>query len=123
MIIAVDFDGILCENEFPKIGKPNYEVISRIRQLQDQGHETVLWTTRNGAELEAAVAWCEDYGLHFSSVNAPAPSNREEYKDVYPVESRKIYANYYIDDHNIEFVVQGCVGGIKKVIEYLDIIL
>lgn len=103
MIIAVDFDGILCENKFPEIGAPNYEVISLVQQLVDKGHEVILWTTRNGEELIAAVDWCGKYGLHFANVNGPAPSNREEYRDRYPTESRKIYADVYIDDHNLEY--------------------
>lgn len=106
MIIAVDFDGILCENEFPEIGAPKYEIISLVRQLIDNGHEVILWTTRNGEELVAAVDWCGSYGLHFNNVNGPATSNREEYRDRYPTESRKIYADIYIDDHNLEYVAE-----------------
>lgn len=105
MIIAVDFDGILCENKFPEIGKPHYKMIALIRELIDNGHEVVLWTTRNGEELTAAVDWCGDYGLHFSNVNGPAPSNAAEYADRYDTESRKIYADIYIDDHNLEFAM------------------
>ena len=102
MIIAVDFDGVLCEDKFPDIGAPKYGVISAIRQLIDDGHEVVLWTTRNGSELTKAVEWCTDRGLHFCNVNGPAPSNAKAYKDVYATESRKIYADVYIDDHNID---------------------
>lgn len=105
MIIAVDFDGILCENKFPAIGEPNYEVISLIRQLIDQGHEVILWTSRVDAELDSAVAWCEDYGLHFTAVNENAPSNIEKYSSQYPNGTRKVYADIYLDDHNIEFVM------------------
>lgn len=105
MIIAVDFDGVLCENAFPKIGRPNYGVISLIREFIDNGHEVVLWTVRNGEELTAAVDWCGERGLHFCNVNGPAPSNEAEYKDKYPTQSRKIYADIYIDDHSLEFVV------------------
>lgn len=111
----MDFDGILCRNAFPEIGKPNYEVISCIRQLIDQGHEVVLWTVRNGEELTAAVDWCGDYGLHFCAVNEPAPSNAREYKDKYPTPSRKIYADIYIDDHNIEFVMSNPMMGISPI--------
>lgn len=103
MIIAVDFDGILCQNQFPEIGPPIYPVISAIRELIDAGHEVVLWTSRNGAELEAAVKWCEDRGLRFCAVNEPAPSNEEKYRGVYPTPTRKIYADIYIDDHGIGF--------------------
>ena len=105
MIVAVDFDGVLCDNNFPKIGKPNYTVISLVRQLIDIGHEVILWTTRNGDELRAAIAWCEDRGLHFTCINEPAPSNKEQFDGMYPTQSRKIYADVYIDDHNIEYVV------------------
>ena len=103
MIIAVDFDGILCKDSFPDIGKPNYEIISLVRQLIDMEHEVVLWTTRNGKELEAAIEWCRDRGLYFTSINEPAPSNKKQFDGVYPTQSRKIYADVYIDDHNIEY--------------------
>lgn len=106
MIIAVDFDGILCEDNFPAIGTPRYDVISLVRQLIDKGNEVVLWTTRNGEELAKAVKWCTDYGLHFCNVNGPAPSNEEKYRDKYPTQSRKIYADIYIDDHNLEYAME-----------------
>ena len=120
MIIAVDFDGILCENEFPSIGKPKYEIISLVQQLIDKGHEVILWTTRNGEELVAAVDWCAHYGLHFSNVNGPAHSNREEYRHRYPVESRKIYADAYIDDHNIEYMLEPPRRANEWLINYLQ---
>lgn len=104
MIIAVDFDGVLCENKFPDIGKPAYEVISLVREMMDAGHEVILWTSRNGQELENAVKWCHDRGLHFCAVNGPAPSNAEAYEGMYEVPTRKVYADVYIDDHNLEFV-------------------
>lgn len=106
MIIAVDFDGILCENKFPEIGEPRYKIISYVRQLIDKGHEVILWTVRNGQELENAVKWCHDYGLHFCAVNDQAPSNKKEYADRYETETRKVYADIYIDDHNIEYVAE-----------------
>lgn len=117
MIIAVDFDGVLCENKFPDIGPPKYEVISLVREMIDRGHEVVLWTTRNGEELTAAVDWCGDRGLHFCNVNGPAPSNQAEYDGVYPTESRKIYADVYIDDHNLEFVDLGIMNGADTMVK------
>lgn len=119
MIIAVDFDGVLCENKFPDIGRPYYEVISLVRELSDKGHEIVLWTSRNGNELIKAVEWCTDRGLHFCSVNAPAPSNEKKYADKYPTQSRKIYADVYIDDHNLEFVSEGKKHGYDYMVKYL----
>lgn len=88
-----------------------------MRELIDRGHEVVLWTTRNGEELTAAVDWCGDRGLHFCNVNGPAPSNKEQYDGVYPVESRKIYADVYIDDHNLEFIDVGVGTGTDMMIK------
>ena len=118
MIIAVDFDGILCEDNFPDIGTPRYDVISLVRQLIDKGNEVVLWTTRNGEELTKAIEWCTNYGLHFCNVNGPAPSNEEEYRDKYPTQSRKIYADVYIDDHNLEYVMEAERG--TWLVRYLE---
>lgn len=103
MIVAVDFDGILCVNKFPEIGKPNYKIISLIRQLIDRGAEVILWTSRCEKELEAAIEWCDDYGLRFCAINDNAPSNKEYYKEIYKTPPRKIYADIYIDDHDVYF--------------------
>lgn len=105
MIIAVDFDGILCSNCFPGIGEPNYEMILVVRQLMDEGHEVVLWTCRVEKQLEEAVKWCEDRGMHFCAVNDNAPSNKAKFDGVYAESPRKIYADVYIDDHDPNFTV------------------
>lgn len=104
MIIAVDFDGILCDNKFPEIGEPHYNAISLVQRLIDAGYEVILWTCRVEDELKAAIEWCEHYGLHFCAINENAPSNREQFASIYNTAPRKIFANYYIDDHNIEYV-------------------
>ena len=113
MIIAVDFDGILCSDQFPLIGKPNYNMISFIRELMDNGHEVVLWTSRVGDRLTEAVDWCGDRGLHFCQVNHMAPSNAEKY-DTNP---RKVYADVYIDDHNPSFVFNANTEGYETAIK------
>ena len=96
IIAAVDFDGILCQDKFPEIGKPNYDMVSFVRRLQASGIETILWTSRVGDRLAEAIAWCEDRGLHFTSVNDNTPSNKEQYG----TDPRKVYADVYIDDRS-----------------------
>lgn len=103
MIVAVDFDGVLCEDKFPEIGSPNYGVMSLVREIMDAGHEVVLWTARVDDRLTEAVKWCEDYGLHFDAVNENAPSNRARYESEYPNGTRKVYADVYLDDKSAEF--------------------
>lgn len=96
IIVAVDFDGILCKDKFPEIGEPNYGMISFVRRLQDSGIETILWTSRVDDRLAEAIAWCEDRGLHFTSVNDNTPSDKEQYG----TNPRKVYADIYMDDRS-----------------------
>lgn len=96
IIVAVDFDGILCKDKFPDIGEPNYGMISFVRRLQDSGIETVLWTSRIDDRLADAIRWCEDRGLHFTAVNDNTPNNKKEYG----TNPRKIYADIYMDDRS-----------------------
>ena len=104
MIIAVDFDGILCENRFPEIGKPYYDMIAAVREAMDLGHEVILWTSRVDDRLTEAVSWCEDRGLRFTSINDNTPSNKQKYEHLYPNGTRKVYADVYVDDHSLFFV-------------------
>ena len=111
MIIAVDFDGILCDNKFPDIGVPNYQMISFVRELIDAGHEVILWTSRAGEDLVSAIDWCGDRGLHFCEVNENAPSNVSKYASKCQKGTRKVYADIYIDDHNPMFLFLVNKGG------------
>lgn len=120
MIIAVDFDGILArdDGQFPEIGPPVYSMVSFVRELIDMGHEVVLWTSRTGAALEDAVAWCKDRGLRFCAVNENAPSNIAKYAAAYPNGTRKVSADIYIDDHNVGFITTQRVEGFEEAIRY-----
>ena len=43
-IYAVDFDGTLCEDSWPEIGKPNDALINRVIELREEGNKIILWT-------------------------------------------------------------------------------
>ena len=94
---AVDFDGTLCENEWPDIGKPRHDIINWIKELQSRGHKLILWTCREDMLLVDALVWCADFGIFFDAVN----DNLEEHKREFGGNSRKILADYYIDDKSI----------------------
>lgn len=106
MIVAVDFDGVLCEDEFPAIGQEDPTMVAAVRRLREAGHEVVLWTSRTGERLREALDWCRWRGLEFDAVNDQAPSNAEEFGDLYPQGTRKVYADVYLDDHSLEWVAQ-----------------
>lgn len=93
-IIAVDFDGTLCENAWPGIGEPNLRLIAYLKQQRRQGAKLILWTCRADEELMRAVDWCYWVGLEFDAVNENLP----EIIELFGRDTRKIFANEYIDD-------------------------
>lgn len=99
MIIAVDFDGILCEENYPEIGKANTVLIESLKYRQAVGDRLILWTCRAGEALINAVKWCEQQGLQFDAVNDNVPETIEKWGS----NSRKITADIYIDDRAIEW--------------------
>lgn len=96
-IYAVDFDGTLCEECYPEIGDPIRDNIALVRKLKENGHSIILWTCRTDERLKAAVEWCSRRGITFDAVN----ENLAEILSLYPTDSRKIYADFYIDDKNL----------------------
>jgi hydroxymethylpyrimidine pyrophosphatase-like HAD family hydrolase len=97
MKIAVDFDGTIVEHKYPEIGRPLLFAFETLKKLQEQRHQLILWTYRSGKELDEAVAFCRRNGIEFYAVNKNYP---EEVFDEEKV-SRKISADFYIDDRNI----------------------
>lgn len=105
LVIAVDFDGTLCEYAFPKIGNQSdeqKELMSQLIELRNKGHKIILWTNRGDNDqypvLTEAVNWCKEKGLEFDAVNTNLP-NQKKLSGYSP----KIMADYYIDDKVLEF--------------------
>ncbi|HET8804702.1 MAG TPA: hydrolase [Aequorivita sp.] len=101
LTIAVDFDGTIVEDEYPRIGRPIIFAFDTLKKLQNEGHRLILWTYRKGSTLEDAIKFCEENGIVFYAVNQSFPE--EKFDSSY---SRKIHADVFIDDRN--------VGGLKS---------
>ena len=95
-VIAIDFDGTLFETEYPKILRPILPVIEMAKARQEKGDKLILWTCREGAELDAAVEACRAEGLEFDAVN----DNLLEEKAKWGNNPRKVAADEYWDDKN-----------------------
>ena len=93
-VIAVDFDGCLCVNRWPEIGKANEALIERLKRARMEGHRLILFTCREGKLLQDAVTWCGERGLMFDAVNENLPERIAKYGG----DCRKISADLYIDD-------------------------
>lgn len=98
-IYAIDFDGTLCESMWPAIGDPKTIVIEWVKQKRAEGHKIILWTNRIGERLEEAVAWCKERGLEFDAVNENLP----EIIEAFGCDTRKVFANHYVDDRNLDW--------------------
>ena len=102
-IIAVDFDGCLCENAYPHIGAPLVDeetgltMIEKIKMLQDDGWQVILWTCRCNERLTEAIEWCAVRGLTFDAIN----ENVQEIKDAFDGEGVKVFADIYLDDRAV----------------------
>ena len=94
-IIAVDFDGTIVEDAYPKVGKPLIFAFQTMKELQAEGHKLILWTYRSGRKLDDAVNFCKENGIEFYAVNKSFPE--EVYDDSV---SRKIHADIFIDDRS-----------------------
>lgn len=100
-VIAIDFDGCLCEYAWPEIGAPHMEVINAALQEREKGVALILWTCRAGKRLDEAVNWCERYGLKFDAVNENLPGIITDFK----VDTRKVFADEYWDDRAVHMPI------------------
>ena len=97
MILAIDFDGTLCEDCFPEIGEPREDMIRAVLDAKRAGDRFILWTCRIGERLEEAVAWSAAQGIIFDAVNDNLPDMIAKYGS----NCRKVFADGYIDDRNV----------------------
>ena len=89
MIIAVDFDGTLCDGN-----RVNHGLIQRLKQAQKNGDTIILWTCREGERLAEAVRLLRSVNFTPNCVNTNAPQTIQKYG----YDTRKVYADVYIDD-------------------------
>ena len=93
-IISVDFDGTLYTDDYPDIGDPIWRTINYCKKEKENGAILILWTCRSGQDLVEAIRLCKQVELTFDYVN----ENAKESMWGYARDSRKIYADEYIDD-------------------------
>lgn len=98
MVIAVDFDGTIVEHAYPEIGKPIPFAIDTLKRLQNEEHQIILWSVREGELLKNAVDYCHERGLDFYAVNSNFPDEESIHDGM---TARKLTADLFIDDRNL----------------------
>ncbi|KAA6351244.1 hypothetical protein EZS27_001390 [termite gut metagenome] len=94
MIIAVDFDGTLHIGQWPGIGVPAPYAIEVMRKLKADGHYLIIWTCREGERQTEMINWLLEKSIPFDRIN----DHRSGSVELYGHNSRKVYADLYIDD-------------------------
>jgi hypothetical protein len=102
MIVAIDFDGTIVNSAFPNIGeiKPNAERV--IKRLFGEGHKIIIWTCRpvNNKGFSEMKEWLDSRDIPYHKIN-------ENIDEINLITSRKILADIYIDDRNINCLESG----------------
>lgn len=114
-VIAVDFDGTLCEYAFPKIGEQKQhhkELLELLVTMRKNGHKLILWTCRGDNEeypcLSEAVDWCRKQGLEFDAINENIKGTKK-----LSGPSPKVLADYYLDDRSLIFNSQNYIKSLE----------
>jgi hypothetical protein len=93
-IYAIDFDGTIVEDAFPDIGALKEDAKFFINKVREKGDKWILWTVRTKEHLINALRFLDENNLLPDTVNTNVPEAIEFLGE----DSRKIYADYYIDD-------------------------
>ncbi|QCX52267.1 BT0820 family HAD-type phosphatase [Elizabethkingia sp. JS20170427COW] len=95
--LAIDFDGTIVEDAYPKVGQAKIFAFETLLKLQSEGYRLILWTYRSGQALQDAIDFCKKNGLEFYAVNSSFEGEIFDNE----TQSRKIDADLFIDDRNL----------------------
>jgi len=125
MRIAVDFDGVLAEEEYPGIGALIRDAKAAMVLLKRWGHLLIINTCRAGFPQKAAEVWLTDHGIPYDYINENDPVLLLKYE----VDCRKISVDLNIDDKNFggfpgwEEVLWGVAVGQDQMDDVRDLLI
>jgi predicted mannosyl-3-phosphoglycerate phosphatase (HAD superfamily) len=96
-IFAIDFDGTIVTDQYPDIGEPISEAIDTILELKKLGHKIIIWSCRVEPQLSEMRDFLISNNIPFDLINENCPVKIAYYNN----DTRKIGADYYIDDRMI----------------------
>ena len=93
-VIAVDFDGTIVYNSFPRIGRILPYAKSALLRLIEDGNRIILHTMRSGDLLQGAVDFMKSQGIALWGVN------KNKSQKYFAPDSIRVHADIYIDKSN-----------------------
>jgi uncharacterized HAD superfamily protein len=97
LVIAIDFDGTICESHWPEIGHEIPGAVQTIKRLHKHGHKIIIWTCRTGDALDKVIHWLIQHRVPYDAINANLPERIKAYKG----DTRKVSADLYVDDKGL----------------------
>lgn len=84
--IGVDFDGTICQTEYPeyRMGEPILDAVAKVHKYAFLGWKIAIHTSRPSADYEAIEAWLNHYGVPF-----------------HRIVTGKLLCKAYVDDRNV----------------------
>lgn len=101
-VLAIDFDGTICDSKWPECGPQRVLAGYFINRLVKEGYGVIINTCREGIPLANAISWLNKQEINYHYVNCNFPHMIE----LYGADCRKISADVYIDDK--------CIGGLPN---------
>ena len=111
--IAIDFDGTIVDHDFPDVRNPNAHAIRVIRRLQEKGYALILYTMRENSHAKAALDYLAGHGISMY-----LNENPDQHK--WTPDSRKVFANLYIDDAALGTPLKDGLFG-RQVVDWLKV--
>lgn len=93
-IFAIDFDGTIVVDRYPNIGEPIPEAIDTIREIKRLGQKIVIWSCRVEPQFSEMRDFLILNDILFDYINENCPTKISYYNN----DTRKIGADYYVDD-------------------------
>lgn len=96
-VFAIDFDGTIVTDKYPEIGDIIPEALDGMNELKKYGHKIIIWTCRSDNKLVEMKDFLMVNNIPFDYINENCPVKVAYYNN----NSRKVGADYYIDDRMI----------------------
>jgi len=96
-VLAIDFDHTICMSNYPEVGPIKEDAKEVINTLYKEGFGIIINTCREGLPLASAINWLKENDIPYHYINCNFPYLITKYK----ADCRKISADMYIDDKNI----------------------
>jgi hydroxymethylpyrimidine pyrophosphatase-like HAD family hydrolase len=93
-VFAIDFDGTIVKDDYPNIGEPILDAITAMKEIKRQGHKIIIWSCRVEPQLSEMRTFLVSNNIPFDYINENCPIKIAHYNN----DTRKIGADYYIDD-------------------------